>query len=578
MNNRSLGRGIAYPGVARLHLAATFVFRTVLLGLMLTLSLPASAQQAGGPAAGRPIFVLSVASYDQLRSGFLYLARLAGQSESATQLDMLADLQVGQGIDRKKPMGAYGWVGPGPDDGTIVVLVPVADQTALLAQLDNIDGKPQRGPDGVYSAVVQNIPDPVYFRFANGYAYVTMRDKGALAERLLLGPGEVMAGHACAVGDQKMLVDYWAKGVPAEQFCRELESNVFSVTVDYSRIPAEFKDAVLEEFDLQLGIAKETDAPPFETELQKKIRLEAIDEIAQAIKTLLREGGEASERLDLDRAAGDIVLAMTIEGVPGTAMAAAIQDLGQARSLTAGLLRNDAALNGELSFGLPDKLRELFGAMLDEGRDQALADARNGKEREALARAFEAILPTFKAAELDVAFNLRGPGNSGLYGFVGGIKVKDGARLESAFREAVFPDATRPKFDVDRVGAVSIHRVTPAMDEDALRNLGTDQLFIAFRDDAVFVAGGAEGLDALKEALAAAPATGKVMDLQISVSRLAPMAREKAIGYIARSVFGDGLDSDRFRLTLEGGKALKMRIAMKTKLIEFIGRVSREVR
>src|SRR5262249_31993911 len=142
MNYRSADRRIA-----GLLLAAVFTFRTALLGLMLVLPgvvladdqqggkrAPVPGQQAAIP--GKPAIVLSVASYDRLRSDFLYLAGLAGQGEGAAQVDRLIAVQAGdrglEGIDRKKPMGAYGWVGPLGDDSSLVLLVPVADQRAFL--------------------------------------------------------------------------------------------------------------------------------------------------------------------------------------------------------------------------------------------------------------------------------------------------------------------------------------------------------------------------------------------------------------------------------------------------------------
>jgi hypothetical protein len=588
MNNRS-GR----PGLAGLLPAAILAFRITFLGLMLIRPAVALAddQQGSKPAPtvgtqvpgnqvpGKPGLVLSLAPYDQLWGGFIYLARLAGQDEAAEQLDRLIAVQTGDrglgGIDRKKPIGAYGWVGSHGDDSSLVMLVPVADEQAFLDLLGNFNIAPRKGGDGVYSAGVERVPDPIYFRFASGYAYVTARNRSVLDEDRLLAPAAVLARQGCVgSGDAAE-----KKSGSFDPFCPNPEPGILSLIVNIDRIPTEFKDLAVGELDRQLADAKERNAPLFETEWQRKFRLETIDEITGAIRTLLYEGGETSLHLDLDRKAGDVVLTVGVEGKPGSAMAAAIQALEQATSTTAGLLRKDAAMNGTLSFTLPEKLHELYVAMLDDGRRQALANAKTQIERTALTTAFEAFMPTLKAAELDWTFNLLGPGSDGLYTFTGGVKVRDGARLEKIFRETPPKDPTTDiRLDVEKVGPVGIHGVTVRMDDAARRVFGDNPVYLAFRDDALLFAVGARGLEFLKEALAVAPATGKTMELQIAASRLAPLAKERVAQDIARDVFGDDRDGDRIRLTLGGGKTLTLRLSMTTKLIEYTSRIGRAIK
>jgi hypothetical protein len=204
---------------------------------------------------------------------------------------------------------------------------------------------------------------------------------------------------------------------------------------------------------------------------------------------------------------------------------------------------------------------------------------RSGIERAALTAAFDAFMPTLKAAGLDWAFNLQGPGSDGLYTFMGGIKVRDGARLERVFRETPPKDPTAEvRFDVEKVGPVGIHRVTLKLDDDARRAFGDNPVYLAFRGDAVLFTAGAWGLGLLKDALEAAPATGKVMQLQVAASRLAPLAKQRVAQEIARKVFGDDMDGDRLRLTLEGGKALTLRLSMTTKLIEYTSRIGQAMK
>jgi hypothetical protein len=554
------------------------VFRTALLGLMLML--PAAA-----PAADKPAVIINLAPYEELRRDFFYVAGLIGQDEAAVLLDLMVEARIGSngrnGVDRSRPIGAYGWFGPLGPDVPLVLLVPVADPDAFLSLLTNLDIRAERDMDGVYSADVVNVPDPVYFRFANGYAYVAAGDRSVLDSDRLLAPGDVLAaGQGCRSLSGNPADAQSGLGGPP---CRNVGPLSLIVYVD--RIPADVKDQMLQAFDMQLAIAKLLDGPLFETEWQKKLRLATMDMAAKAFRTLVREGGETSVRLDLDRRAGDAALTVTVTGTPQSTMAAAIQDLGQLRSVMAGLVKKDAALSLGLNVSLPEDLRALFGAVLEESERDALAKAHDRTEREIMAMLFEALSPTLKTTELDYAFNLMGPGSDGRYALAGGIRLKDGVAVERALRDAIAKDPMpNIAWDVEREGPVSIHRITPrGNNEDARRIFGDKPIYFAIRDDALLIAQGANGLDLVREVLAVAPATGKVIDLHAAVSRLMPLARNPAAvddaAEVARRLFGsDAGDDDRLRLTLEGGRAMTLKLEMKAKLVEFVAQLARTAR
>jgi hypothetical protein len=525
-------------------------FRTALLGLMLILpaAVPAGAQSI------KPALVLTLAPYDQLRSDLFYLSRLAGQEQFAAQIEMLIDLPTGnsglRGIDRKKPMGAYfGWVGPREDDGVLVLLIPVTDQTAFFDMLGNLNIKPTQDNDGVYSANVENVPDPVYLRFAGGYAYVSPHDKRGLADDRLLAPGDALAGR---------------------------NGSEASLTVNIDRVPDAFRDRVVAEF-LQVMEEAKRRPSPFETAWQRKFRQAMFDESTMSLKKDLANLDEMSLRLDLDRAAGDIALTMKVAAKPGTTAAADLQKYVQASSITAGLMNKDAAISGTMYFYVPERIRGIFDSLIDDGRAETLANAKDQSERATLTTVFDAFMPTLRSSEFDGTFNLQGPDGNGLYTLVGGFRVKNGARMEQAFRnEAPKDPTTDVRFDVDRAGTVSIHRlVAPDMDRDGLRIFGGNTVYLAFRDDAVLVALGSGGLGAIKDALKVAPSIGKIMDFQITLSQLVPLADDPTANEAARKMFADKKDGDdRIRLTVEvGDNTETLRLTTKTKLIEYVRRL-----
>jgi hypothetical protein len=212
---------------------------------------------------------------------------------------------------------------------------------------------------------------------------------------------------------------------------------------------------------------------------------------------------------------------------------------------------------------IPANLKELALGTLEN----RLADA---KEQE-LPHQTEAQ-KTLQAAELDTALDMQGPGPEGLYTLVGGIKIKDKEQLETSVRKMAdrFPKVI--KLDAAKSGSVSIHRINPHKNQDpvARRALGENPMYLAIRDDVLLIGAGEKSLDAVKEALAIAPTTGKVLELQVALSRMTPLFDDPSHAELARKVFGADKDSDRLRLTVEGGQALTMRLSLKAKLIQYI--------
>lgn len=530
------------------------IFPTTLLGLTLILPTLALAADEKASTSDKPAVMLRFASLDHLRGDFRYLAEVVGQAEKAKQLDGIIQSKLGdrglQGIDNKKSIGAYGWVGSFGIDSKLVVLVPVADKKAFVDFLsDTLDVKPDKGDDGLYTMNADKVPAPVYFRFANDYAYVTLRDKEVLDKDKLLAPSSVF---------------------PAGQV------GTASVLVNIDQIPEDLREKALLAIENQLAAGKEHEMPGH-TQAQIKFRDAVIDEVSARIKSLLNQGGETTLRLDLDRKAGDLSLAASAAGKPGSPLEKAIRDLGQVKSSTASLLHSSSALRGELNVRLPEKLQALLEPALKDAEKQALARAKDDNQREVLKTLLEGVMPTLKAAELDSAIDLQGPSDKGVYTLLGGIKIQDAAKLEKSLRDTAAHIPQLIKLDAEKAGHVNIHRIRPDknLDAGARRTLGENPVYVAFRDDVMLIGAGERGLSALKEGLKAAPATGKVMELQMALGRLAPLAEDNITANIARKVFAGDKNNDGFRLSLEGGNALTLRLSIKAKVIDYVNQVEK---
>ncbi len=521
---------------------------------VLTALAPIRAADKAAPKNDKPAVLLRLAALDQLRGHLRYLGEVVGEAEKAKQLDELLKSKLGekglQGLDAAKPIGVYGWVGQFGIDSKAVLLVPIADKKAFLDLLsDTLDAKAEKGDDEVYTMNVEKLPVSLYFRFANGYAYITARDKEVLDKEKLLAPAAVLAdGQVGAV----------------------------SITVNIDEVPEDLKANALAVIENQLAALKDQEMPTH-SKAQKKFRDAAVDELSGQIKSLLQYGGAATLRLDLDRKDGDLSLTAIVAGKPGSPLANRIRDLGQLSSRTAALSQPNSALKGQLNVSLPQKLRALLGPALQDAEKQILAKAKDEDQRQVLNMLLDGTMPTLQAAELDATLDLRGPSANGLYTLVAGIKVKEGAKMERNFLKAAARFPKLVNLDAEKAGQVNIHRINPDKNfkSGTRQTLGNHPVYIAFQDDVLFLGAGEKGLRALKEALAAAPRTGKVMELQLALARLAPLFDDPTQAEVARQVFGDSKDGDRLRLSVEGGDALTLRLFLKTKLIDYVNRVEK---
>jgi hypothetical protein len=523
--------------------------------------LPAPALRAED-APFRPTVLVRIDSLDNLIAHARYLAELAGKDEQAKQAEKMLRSFGGDkglvGIDTKKPLGLYGKVAPNLPDSEVVVLLPVVDDKTVLKQLEDYGIKATKGDDDVYEV---ELPRPLnftgYIRFANGYAYVTARDQAVEAKGKPLPKDQLLA---------------------PEKVLGTNETAVALVRVNVDEVPESIRDVVVGQAARGLAEAKDKKVGG-ESPAERQARQAGMDEFADAIKSVMTEGGELSLRFDLDRKAGELALAAQFKGKTGSKLAERIAELGKAKSVVAGIFSPDSAIHYLIHVTLPERMRKSLGDLIDQGFQKALKDQKDATQREEMQRLFEAVSPTLKAGELDTAADLRGPSAAGKYTLVVGLAVKDGAALDKALRHVAtkIPEDRKGKLklDADKVGSTAIHRLdlSKEFDAEARQMFGEEAIYFAIRDNAAFVGLGEKGLGALKEALDKEPRVGKIALAEVSMSRLVPLLVKQHPGAAeaAKDAFGSGSGNDKIVVTLEGGDALKLRMSMKAQLVKFFG-------
>lgn len=533
------------------------MLRQSALGLaVICLSVAVPLGRAADAKDAAPAFTLQIRSLDRVLEDLKYLATLAGKEEEAKQIDGFVKARMGpkglEGIDTKRPLGMYSVLKRNVNVG----LIPIASEEALLGLLESLNIKAAKEGD-VYAVTPENLPVPIYLRFANGYAYVTSPSKAALDKDNLLDPATVLPA-----GDNHLLSAAW----------------------QLDEIPDALKQIALQQMRLRFT-DEEQKKQPGETAAQRELRVQILRAIAGELTSVVKDGNRVELRLDVDRQKEAVTAEAKFTSKPGSELASEITRLGQGKSVFAGLANRHSAAGLSVHFAVSESIRKALAPAIDEGIRQGVAKEKDDAKRKQAQQFLDALKPTLKSGELDGAFELVGPTADKLYTFLGGFKLREGAAVEEQVRTLVknLPQREQSiiKLDTESAGSTHIHRVDAqgAFDENARQTFGNNPLFVAIGPDAVWLSAGPNGLDALKNGLSLQPKAGPQFRLGLSMSRLAPaIARgnkdgKQVLAAAEKSFSGSERGKDKVNITVEGGKTLTARFVLDGPVIRFLGAI-----
>jgi hypothetical protein len=527
--------------------------RHLALPLLFLLFLPGAVKAQGKTTP--PTIVLRVNSIDAIVGHSKFLAKLVGQQDAARQIEGLIKSKIGglDGVDSGRPFGMYGRIGKELDDVSGAVLVPISDEKAFLKMLKSLNLQIVEGGDGIHT-IKTGFGIDAYLRFANKYAYVTALDTAALKDKNILDPAKVLAGKP---------------------------TSAFSLTIQVDQVPDAAKQIASIQAEQFLQEIQEMKVPG-ESDAQKAFKVAALKEVAKLIAAVFKDGAELKAEVDLDQKSGDLGASFSLSGVPRSELAAGIEAIAQNPSIFTGLLRKDAALNGLGHLKLPEALVKALGDVVDEAKGLALGSIQEAGKKQQAEGLFKAIIPTFKAGDFDGAAVMIPSGKH--FTFLGVFKVKGGEELGNTIRDLVsaslkdLPPALKEKIklDADAVGTIKIHRMTlpvDALTAGALEKvLGELNLYVAFRNDAMFLSLGKDGLQAIKDAIPAkGGAASPMLFYEVDVARLAHLAPPEQAAK-AKQLFPDG-QGGTVRLVVNGGAALTVRLTTNVAVLQFLGQV-----
>jgi hypothetical protein len=306
-----------------------------------------------------------------------------------------------------------------------------------------------------------------------------------------------------------------------------------------------------------------------------------VKEVAKFIAAVLKDGKVLHTDVDLDQKTGDLSATFSLSGATGSELAVGFDAIGKRPSLFAGLLKKDAAFNGMGHMKLPEPLAKALVDVIDEARAMALGSIQDGAKKQQVDALFNALMPTFKSSDFDGALVVTSNGKN--LTLLTASKVKDGTALGKTVRELVTAKDIPPevrnniKFDVATVGKTSVCKVQlPLPADDHATKLaglfGEPTLYVAFRNDALFLSFGKDGLEAIKAAIPVqASAVGPMLYYEVDVARLISLIHPEQADKV-KKIFPGG-QGGTIRFSAEGGPALTIRLSTKVAVLQLLGQL-----
>jgi len=386
-----------------------------------------------------PTVEVRVRSVNDLLDRAEYIGGLVGQEEPIKQArDLVKHLSAEgkgiEGIDPKRPFGAYATVTPDVHDSPFVVMVPVADKDRLLAAMkERLNITPEKADGGLMKVFVPLVNE-VYLAFANGYVYASPNAKAL---------------------DAKSLID------PKAFFGKD-DGSVASVVARIDRVPDQVKGLLASQ--LEMGLQQERKKGAAANPAEEKLKEIVFDALAGGAKTLVDDGKEVSLKLFIDAKTDELSIEAALSAKDGSTLAKNIAALAGKTSLPAGIVAAAGSPVGKagVKLALTPDFRTRFAGLVDQGIAEVVKQAKPN-ERELAKRVLTTLAPTAKAGELDAAVAFTGPDAKGKYGLIGAVAVKDGAEILKLAKDLsihIPADAAEVSFDVEKVGKFALHKVT----------------------------------------------------------------------------------------------------------------------
>jgi hypothetical protein len=348
--------------------------------------------------------------------------------------------------------------------------------------------------------------------------------------------------------------------------------------------PSEVPEPVKQQFLENMGVrnAKDRERRPGEPKAAYRSRMNGLDLAERFFKVLVREGKEIALELDVNKKTSRLTLEAAVSALPNTSMATTLRAMDGRRSRFQSLPQDSVAAAWG-NFGMPNELRDMCLLEIDNQWKALLDKAPNADEKKALRRTAELLRAFLNQPALDLGAAIRHikkPGGGDAHAvLLIGLKVPNGREFDQHLRDLAVVtkplDKVKVTYDIAKgPGGAAIHKLSGIFDENdarVVKRFGKPSVFLAARDDAILVAFGEDGLQALEDALAklSEPSAPVSVAPMAAVARLASMVnfidpQNPQVGQIVAQVYPARSEKrDRMSIDLkERGEATVLHLAI----------------
>ncbi len=503
--------------------------------------------QAPKPTPG---VVFRMQPINRLVENAFFLAEAVGMKEQAKMIEGSLKGLTGpkgiEGIDPEKPIGLYGNIGPNLIDSEVVGLIPIADEKTFVEMLGKLNLQAKKGENGNYVMNIPNSPFPMFFKFKDGYMCATIRDEKGIDDKKLLSPKELLSVE---------------------------KTGVMSISLNLSGLPEDLIKNIVPQIELQIAEAKQKKIPG-ETPAVQKLRNDVSEMLLQFIVQVFTQGDDLTMKVDMDRKAGDIGLGVSFKGKNGSELAKTIAGMGAGKSMGAGMISKDSVLHMNMNSVIPATARKDFIKVFQEGINKSIEDEKDASKKGAMEKMAKALAPTLELGTMDAVMEVRKTSN-GKFAFLTAMKIAEGKKIEEVIKLLYkdLPDSEKKKLSLDfaKAGDTNVHKVDILVQPADVKNFGSEPGYLAISSDVILFAGGEKSLPLVNEALSSSAKPSPIFEFEIAFNKAAGLLTKEFADAVevAEKIFKENPNSDKLKLTLEGGKELSLKMSMKSTVLTF---------
>ncbi len=438
---------------------------------------PAASAQEKLSIDNEPVMVVTVASINKLMQDVNYLTGAAGQPGAGGMFQMMAATFT-QGIDTTKPIGMM--LGMVNDTPAPLVFIPTSDVGTVLDRLKAQIGPVDKLNDG--TLVMSVGPNTMYIQQADDWAVAAQA-----RDHLKMAPA-----------DPSLLFEGMGNNYD------------IALKIKVQQIPVDMRDTIIGQMRqgfeqaMQQQSAEEADATR-----------EMAESSLEQIEQLIQDSDEISFGWNVDPESKNMVMDFEFRAVPDSDMAEMYAGTKAIPSRFASVIRSDAAAYLHAATSISDKAIESARGSIDSAMSAVRGTiAQDGN----LSEADAAEINTYIDRVIEIAVSSMEEGKSDFGAmliasetdlrFVLGMFVSDGNEVATLAQDLAKkiegqPNAPTFKFNNGKHNGVTLHLVeseVPASEDEARKIFGdTLQIHIGTADNAVYIAGGKDGLKEMKQ-------------------------------------------------------------------------------